>query len=86
MRRVAMLIAVGALSISAAAAQPTSNLADSKSKPTVSNGTALQKNAPSKSCAEYGPGFIRVEGSTSCMRIGGAVSIGAGTSGAGRGR
>ena len=86
MRRGSILLAIGALSMSAAAAQPTSNLADSKSKPTASSGAVVQKSAPAKSCSEYGPGFIRVEGSTSCMRIGGAVSIGAGASGAGRGR
>ncbi len=29
-------------------------------------------------CAAYGPGFVRVEGSGTCVKIGGAVSIGAG--------
>ena len=32
------------------------------------------------SCAEYGAGFVRVEGSNTCMKIGGAISIGAGVS------
>jgi hypothetical protein len=31
-----------------------------------------------KSCAEYGPGFVRVEGSSSCVRIGGGIGIGTG--------
>ena len=32
------------------------------------------------SCAEYGAGFVRVEGSNTCMKVGGAISIGAGVS------
>jgi hypothetical protein len=29
-------------------------------------------------CAAYGPGFVKVEGTDTCMQIGGAVSIGVG--------
>jgi hypothetical protein len=32
------------------------------------------------SCAAYGPGFVKVEGTDTCVQVGGAVSIGAGTS------
>jgi hypothetical protein len=35
--------------------------------------------AAQKSCPEYGPGFVRVEGSSSCVRVGGAVSVDVGT-------
>jgi hypothetical protein len=31
-------------------------------------------------CAVYGPGFVRVEGTETCVQIGGTFSIGAGTS------
>jgi hypothetical protein len=31
-------------------------------------------------CAEYGAGFVRIEGTSNCMKIGGAVSVGAGVS------
>jgi len=36
-----------------------------------------KKAAPSarKSCPEFGPGFVRVEGSTSCVRVGGGISV-----------
>jgi hypothetical protein len=83
--RLGLLIVIvgGTLSISVAAAQPTSSVVDGKSKPSVT-GRAATQTAPAKSCAEYGPGFVRVEGSTSCVRIGGAISVGAGTSGRGR--
>ena len=32
------------------------------------------------SCAEYGAGFVKIEGSNTCVKIGGAVSIGTGVS------
>ncbi len=31
-------------------------------------------------CAVYGPGFVRVEGTDTCMKIGGGIGIGVGTS------
>ena len=31
-------------------------------------------------CAAYGAGFAKVEGSDTCVKVGGTVSIGAGTS------
>lgn len=34
---------------------------------------------PVASCAEFGPGFVRLEGSGTCMRVGGSVSIGTAT-------
>ena len=36
------------------------------------------------SCAEYGAGFVKVEGTNTCMKVGGAVSVGAGVSGGSR--
>ena len=35
--------------------------------------------AAQKSCPEFGPGFVRVEGSSSCVRVGGAASVDVGT-------
>lgn len=39
-----------------------------------------KKTAPPvrKSCAEFGPGFVWVEGSSSCVRIGGGIGVGGG--------
>jgi len=41
----------------------------------------VKKSGPSerKPCAEFGPGFVRVEGSSSCVRIGGSIGVDAGT-------
>ncbi len=35
---------------------------------------------PENSCAAYGPGFVKIEGTETCMKIGGAIGIGAGVS------
>ena len=32
------------------------------------------------SCAAYGPGFVKIEGTETCMKVGGAIGIGAGVS------
>ncbi|WFU52170.1 hypothetical protein QA639_20900 [Bradyrhizobium pachyrhizi] len=38
----------------------------------------------SNPCASYGPGFVKVEGSDTCVKLGGAVSVGGGMSSGGR--
>jgi hypothetical protein len=40
----------------------------------------LRPKAAVNPCAEYGPGFVRMEGSSTCVRIGGNVSVGVGAS------
>ena len=34
----------------------------------------------SNACAEYGAGFVKIEGTNTCMKIGGAIGVGAGVS------
>jgi hypothetical protein len=36
--------------------------------------------AAANPCAEYGAGFVRVEGSSTCVKIGGSLSVGVGGS------
>ncbi|KJC59881.1 hypothetical protein UP10_14365 [Bradyrhizobium sp. LTSPM299] len=36
--------------------------------------------ARSNSCASYGPGYVKVEGSDTCVKLGGSISVGAGAS------
>ena len=40
----------------------------------------LKRATPGNSCAAYGAGFVKVEGSETCVKIGGAIGIDAGTS------
>jgi hypothetical protein len=53
-----------------------------KSEKAATSGKVLPlKGARSaNSCAEYGAGFVKIEGSNTCVKIGGAVSIGTGVS------
>ena len=78
MRNVLLVIAVAALlpASSAAVEQPRRQ----KSDKSVSTGRQLPlKGARTdNSCAVYGAGFVRVDGTQTCVKIGGAVSIGVG--------
>lgn len=73
-----MLIAM--FPVFSATAQP---IASKKSDKAPVGGRALPLNAgraSGNSCAAYGPGFAKVEGTDTCVKIGGSVSIGAGRS------
>ncbi|MFA6968793.1 MULTISPECIES: porin [Bosea] len=54
--------------------------AQSIGEPLPGRGPAKERAKParvdtqaSRPCPEYGPGFVRVEGSSACVRVGGAV-------------
>ncbi|KRR15222.1 hypothetical protein CQ14_28275 [Bradyrhizobium lablabi] len=53
-----------------------------KSDKAAPSGKALPLKRPgsANACAEYGAGFVRIEGTSTCMKIGGAISVGAGVS------
>jgi hypothetical protein len=79
MRKILLLIAVSALlpAPSAAAEQ----LRQQKSDKSISARQLPLKGARTdQSCAAYGAGFVRVDGTQTCVKIGGAVSIGVGGS------
>ena len=62
----------------ALAEQPSDRKPD---KPTASSRLLPLKGAAAgNSCAAFGPGFVRVDGTETCVKIGGAVSIGVGGS------
>jgi hypothetical protein len=44
----------------------------------------MKRTAPVNSCAAYGPGFVKVEGTGTCVQIGGSISVDAGGSTGGR--
>jgi len=76
------LLAIMALLLTGGAASAAEQTRQPKSDKAAPSGKLLpMKGATSRnSCAAYGPGFVRVEGSETCARIGGALSIGVGTS------
>jgi len=71
------LIVVAMLCISPALAASTRPLKidtpATTDKPVLSKGKAT-----SNSCAAYGPGFVKIEGTDTCVQVGGSISVGAG--------
>jgi hypothetical protein len=45
---------------------------------TTDKAVPLKGKTSSSSCAAYGPGFVKVEGTDTCVQIGGSISVGAG--------
>jgi hypothetical protein len=65
-----ILATVLAASPAVAAEKPNAPIVD---KPTVNK--PVVKQAKGNPCAEYGAGFARIQGSDTCVRIGGAVGV-----------
>jgi hypothetical protein len=65
--------------------QPRGQKSDKRAdKPLAGKQLPIKGAGNSNSCAAYGSGFVKIDGTESCMKIGGAVSIGAGSSIGGR--
>jgi hypothetical protein len=78
MRNTLLAIVVAVLPASIALAEPSSSR--KPDKPVLSGRLLPLKGAAgSNSCAAYGPRFARVNGTETCIQIGGAVSIRAGS-------
>jgi hypothetical protein len=76
MRILLIVIALAALP-SATVAEPS--LQDRKptlrAQPSGAAPRAVQRNP----CAAFGPGFVQLDGSATCVKLGGDISVGAGT-------
>jgi hypothetical protein len=88
-------IVVATLSASPLMAQSSISSRSSISSQSWASPKAPAKRAPDKvlpmkgtatvnSCAAYGPGFVKVEGTDTCVQIGGSIGIGVGGSVTGR--
>jgi hypothetical protein len=77
MRTIFPVIVVALLSASAAFAQQSRDR--KPDKPTPSTPLRPAK-AAANPCAEYGAGFVRIEGSSTCVKIGGSFGVGLGGS------
>jgi hypothetical protein len=77
MRTIVPVIMVAVLSASAASAQQFREGKPSKPAKTL---PLRSPKAAANSCAEYGAGFARIEGTSTCIKIGGSIGIGMGTS------
>ena len=76
------LVAITALVLTSMAALAAEQPGHQKSDKAATSGKLLplQRVTSGNSCAAYGAGFVKVEGSETCVKIGGAVSIRAGAS------
>jgi hypothetical protein len=56
--------------------------AAAKEQPKLKNpaqATQKPEQATRKPCAGYGPGFVQVEGTHTCVKVGGSVEVGGGS-------
>jgi hypothetical protein len=76
MRNILVVIVVALLPAASAAAEP------SRAPPKNKAAALPSRLAPAKhtvnACAAYGAGFVKIDGTDTCVKIGGAVSIGVG--------
>jgi hypothetical protein len=77
MRNILLVIVVAMLPATFASAEPSNR---PKSAKPAASGRSLPVKGAGNSCAAYGPGFVRIDGTETCMKIGGAISIGVGGS------
>jgi hypothetical protein len=77
MRTIFPVIVLAVLSASAAPAQQSGDGKPGKPATAVPLRPA---KAAANPCAEYGAGFVRVEGSSTCIKIGGSFGVGVGGS------
>jgi hypothetical protein len=73
LRNTLIAIAVALPPASLAAAEPSGG---QKPDQPASSARLLPRKSAGNPCAAYGAGFVRVEGTDTCVKIGGAVSIG----------
>jgi hypothetical protein len=82
MRTILLMLVIAALPAASALAQQVSPHKPDRRPP--ADKLLPLKGAARGNCAAYGPGFVKVEGSDSCIRIGGGISVGAGANSGGR--
>jgi hypothetical protein len=76
MRNILFILMAMTLSISTVSADPLA--AQKPSNATTVRKPLAAKHARGNPCAVYGPGFAKIDGTETCIKIGGAVSIGVG--------
>ncbi|MCA6098899.1 hypothetical protein [Bradyrhizobium australafricanum] len=77
-------IAIIAVLLPAAAVAQQGDRRDFQTPTDAGKTLPLKSATRSNPCASYGPGFVKVEGSDTCVKLGGAVSVGGGMSSGGR--
>jgi Porin subfamily len=76
-----LLLAIVILLLAASAVLAQSSVAPKPDRPKNSEKPLPPKRSGNgTACAAYGPGFVKLEGTDTCVRIGGSIDVGAGGS------
>jgi hypothetical protein len=75
-----MIFPVIVLAVLSASAAPAQQSRDTKPDKPAKPVPLRPAKAAANPCAEYGAGFVRIEGSSTCMKIGGSFGVGIGGS------
>jgi hypothetical protein len=70
MKKIVLVVVLAVLPTWVAIAQPSKQ---PRKKPPKSS--SLSSPAGGNPCKKYGPGFFKVEGSDTCLKIGGGISV-----------
>ena len=79
MRKLLLVDIMALLPASAAMAEPTAT-PNGQKPATADRLLPTKRPASANSCAAYGPGFVKVTGGDTCVKIGGGIGIEAGGS------
>jgi hypothetical protein len=77
MRNILLAIMVAVLPLWSASAEPSGGQKPDKLG-SPDRLLPVKRSGAANSCAAYGAGFVKLEGTDTCVKIGGAVSIGVG--------
>jgi hypothetical protein len=74
------ILTVIVLALLSASSAPAQQFRDDKPGKPAKSLPLRPAKAAANPCAEYGAGFVRIEGSSTCIKIGGSLSVGVGVS------
>lgn len=74
MRNILLVFLMTALSVSIAAADPLAPRKPARTE--TPDKPLLTKRNDASACAAYGPNFVKVNGSDTCVKVGGDMSVG----------
>ncbi|MBI5132150.1 MAG: hypothetical protein HZA66_22125 [Rhodopseudomonas palustris] len=82
MRQLLIALAIAALPVAASAQGLSRGFSDASpaDRPAAKPLAAAPKQTRSNPCAAFGAGFVQVEGSTTCVKLGGGIDVGVGGS------
>lgn len=78
--RAALILLIGFFAVTPAQAETPSRTAPVASPSSTTKVLPLKSTTGANPCSAYGAGFVRVEGTGSCVKIGGSVGVGVGAS------